>query len=196
MDKRAYAEYHFSHLSALAPTLKNSDCLAKETFDFVIHVSPNVTNEDAVEYFKSCGTNNKKQDYPTSLQLPEINQYVSGGFFIGPIKATIQYNCWSYHLPVSEKPIITVAFSTPTEWIDALICYIVYILQPDFLNVGSHMVTTGTGEVMFICKNQEYFISEEWKSYFSKHPLSVDSYTIDKDFDDWYYSMYPYKSRT
>jgi hypothetical protein len=140
-------------------------------YNFIIHFHPD-TN---IEYVKNVYHFVKNHHHPDMSLVPQTGNYIVDAYFIGPVLITLLKDCWSYNLSVLEASNFSMALSImQSEWSDVLIRSTMDICERIKTPKGYCMVTTGEGEVLFILKNKTYYISEEWRDYFSKYPLASD----------------------
>lgn len=164
------SKHYFSHLYARAPKMKDINETLKK-YNFIIHFHPD-TN---IEYVKNVYHFVKNHHHPDMSLVPQTGNYIVDAYFIGPVLITLLKDCWSYNLSVLEASNFSMALSIiQSEWSDVLIRSTMDICERIKTPKGYCMVTTGEGDVLFILKNNTYYISEEWRDYFSKYPLASD----------------------
>lgn len=102
------------------------------------------------------------------------------------IQYFVEDSDWTYQLASNISiPTTTITYRADTIWRDTII---LATIEDQYLKDEPMILTTATGEIIFILENNHFKIDKRWQSYFSTFPLQ-EEYKVDKNLDNLSYSF-------
>lgn len=102
------------------------------------------------------------------------------------IQYFVEDSDWTYQLASNISiPTTTITYRADTIWRDTII---LATIEDQYLKDEPMILTTATGEIIFILEKNHFKIDKRWQSYFSTFPLQ-EEYKVDKNLDNLSYSF-------
>lgn len=144
----------------------------RDSHDIVIHIFAKGDGY-IIRKFTNCNGNPAYYLAKKPLNNPRLIEFECEG----PAQRFIEYSNWQYQLTASSiTPTVTETYRADKIWYDVIL---IDIIKKAYYSEDEIIVTSSTGEIIFMMKNKELVIDNKWQDYFSIFPIIPKDYKVE-----------------